>query len=334
MRKGSVLDLIQTFVIVTIVTLLVWLFADTQIVKVYENQQLWVEFFSPNEDLVIEPANEKDRIPALVLLSYRASSGEKAELDKRLSNTIRIEVSEKPDEPEQTIILKEEIDKALTNKRGLTLIKTEPPTLRLIVERLQTEELPIEIDLQDVREIQFHKYPIAEPDTVKMTIRASLAQELQGLKAIAVLKKSDLTTEVGVEHTVPNVPIQMPETLKGRWTDRKPSTVAVNYAILERADTELVKTVPITLMGPPPLFDEFKIEVSESERVLELNLRGPADIIEDIKTDQTKIHAVIWLKRSEVEIGRKSYPLIIVASPDIKYEAAQTWQAEIQTRLP
>ena len=309
MVQRTWLDKLETAGIVTVISVLVWLYAEGESVQTYTNERLQVRFVPPTgQDLAIQPRE------AEVLLSFRASAGEKDRFE-RLSQPVSVEVGVDPesDSPEQFIFFRDRLLETAVGEVGLNITGTTPDHRTLRVEPLVTTKLPVEVVAPNV---QFSKPPTVEPREVNVTLRQSVADEAQGRSLLADLRSLDFDAfEVNTPHTV-EVPLEAPGALEDDATRLGRETVQVSFTIRKLTDSVVLDRVPVLISTDPSSLQQYDIEVAQGDLFLrDVRLTGPSDAIAAINRGDVKVRAE--LRPSNEDLGRGVETLApVLVAPD------------------
>ena len=139
--KQNWLQKIETYVIVTIITVLIWLYAEGSTIRPYEDF-LTLNFISASgTPLVIDPESY------MVEISYKCRKDVVDQIKDLAANPIELKVIENPDSSEIVLLMKDRLmaDDSPLAKLGINLETVDPKTITLAVEPLVTR--PVEIQL-------------------------------------------------------------------------------------------------------------------------------------------------------------------------------------------
>jgi hypothetical protein len=327
MKKGELLERVETVVMVTVIAVLVWLYAEGENVQPYNNERLQVKFVAPpGQDLAIDPSRTE------VLASFRASSGKyRAFKDMVGRGAISVEVSDKDNASEQVVVLKDVLGQTSLVDIGINLLETDPPTKTLRVERIEEVTLPIEVDWGD---LELAQPPTKEPLEAVVKLPASLASQAEGQKLVAKLDPEELKRLAVNVPLTREVPLALPPALQAaKGVTLNGQTVKVTFTIKNQTDTFVPPSIPIHLNAPPPVFDQYSIELDQEQRVLAgVTLTGAANVIETIKSGEVKVWAELRLRISDVKPGVQSVVPFVVVPPGVTFDPPPPVQVTITPR--
>ncbi len=317
---------LETYLIVTIITVLIWFYAESENVKPYSPFPLNVQFVATaGQDLLIAPAR-----PQQVWLTVRCATSQYAALEQLAEGgPIELVVSEIPDNPEQIVVLsKKRLDETRLGELGLTIVDVQPPTINVRVERLEPVVIPIAPDSIVPDDIQLATPPTIDPPTATMVLPASVAGDLGDVALEARIdanRLARLDENVPHELTVPiGVPQRLRERLRGINAPITPSTARVTITIRKQTDQYQHNSVPILLLAPWAELQRFDVTLKDNARVLReaVELSGPSDVIEQIKRGELKVIAELRLTADDLESSITSKPLRFNVPTGVRVESA------------
>jgi hypothetical protein len=272
---------LETYVVVTVVAVLVWLYAEGENVKLYNNEPVAVQFVAPEgQQLAVEPAE-----PIRVLASFRGSSGQFQQFYEIVrSGPLEVPVNTDPARlgTPQFPIVTQLLDQTALGRLGISGLTTDPQTVEVLVRELQTVRLPVEVD---VRGVELVRPATVEPSEVRLTLPADQAQAAVGRRATVRLTPSELDPfPPGEPHSVQGT-IELPLGLDSPWTRIEPRTVLVQFEKNPRVQTRTVTldSVNVYINVPGGAFEFFSVRLPAERRVPTVRVSGPADLIERIQ---------------------------------------------------
>ncbi len=285
-------DKIETYIVVTVIAALIWLYAEGETVKTYE-VPVQVQFVSPpGQDLLIEPSAV---VP--VRMTIRSSASQYTLLKRMLDEEGPIRI---PVEDTQGVERMETLrDRLLSGPIGdlsLTIETTDPASIGLRTEQRVEVTLPIEVVTGDLR---LTGAPSFEPSQAVVSAPASLADKVRGMKL-----RADLSAAGDAGSWEPNVPqeVLVPLTLPEPVANAEvvPNRARVRFTIDRRTTTLTLPRVPLYVSAPPSLLERFDIVVPEESRfVRNVVLKGPADAIARIESGDQQVAAVLVFTSSD-----------------------------------
>ena len=305
---------------VTAITLLVWLWAEGQIIKENRLDDLRVDFVAPTGEMLrIDPAGVNVRV------DYKASASRITGLERALgerNNRIQVTVNEGDTaiSLQQAIQLNEVFDNL-----GIVVDRVDPETEKIDVVKLVTvKDVPVKADWTG--KASFAEQPTVDPNVVSVTLPEADVSVLNGyLPLKAELLPSDWQGAAENEKQTVDVKITMPYVLENNGAVVNPSTVSVAFTVKKQTATFVIKTVPIYISAPPTSLDQYKVQLGEGDQDLQdVRLDGPEDLIEQIKKGEIKIFAEIRPTKADLEGGIK-YATPVLVKPD---------QVEVKSHVP
>jgi hypothetical protein len=290
------LKAVRTFAVVTIITLMIWVYAEGENVKLY-TLDVDIEF-TPARDvsLIIKPAQV-----SRARLTVRCSAEKFAQLEGRTRNdAIPLTVKGWRAEPDQTIVLKDAMERrSLVSDLGINIVDVQPSTVQIHIEQSQELSLPVQVVADGV---ELADTPSVDKAVVTVNVPASLASALEGRKFEARLDPARLASlQVGVPHTL-TVGLTPPEPLLPVLDTLALPEVRVTLTIRSQSDSVRLASVPVWQASPPAAMARFNIVLdNENEFRRDITLTGPADAIGLIRRGETKVVAELRLTGEDLE---------------------------------
>ncbi len=303
---------LETALVVTVISVLVWLYAEGENVQTYTNQRVQVEFIPPpGQDLAIEPAR-----PIEVLLNLKASAGEMSRFDSILrarDGTIPIEIGE--EQNGSVVVIREAFATTPLGAMGLNITSTSPEYVTVGVEPMVTRQLRV---VPSSAPVQFAKPPTIEPAVVDVTLRESLAQAAEGLTVTARLPDQPdayASFEVNTPESL-EAPLVLPEPLVDRRTRMEPRTAEVTFTIRKLTDSYRPDFITIRVVLDPLMMRDYDIEPTDLV-LREITLTGPSDAIERIRRGEERVEALLRPTNEQLERGVEALQPSISAPPGV-----------------
>jgi hypothetical protein len=307
MSLSSLWIFIRTVIVVTIVTGLVWLYAEGESLKSY-SVEADVSFVAPNANLQIKPDSARR-----VRITVKCSTSKKAELDRLLvampAGGIRLDLGDRGDAPNWHVSasLRERLAKQFDKIGGIVIESTQPETLEVDVERLVPITLPVRIESGD---IVLAAASTVDPQTVALSVPAAVVARLDSAFVEARLDLSKLANLPPEPSHTQQVPITVPEQWKRLGVTLPPTIAKVTFSIRKQTETFVIKTIPINLSGPPTSLAKYVVVFDDEQRLLrDVTVTGPHDTIEKIKQDPKLVRADLCLTADELEKNEGKGPV-------------------------
>jgi hypothetical protein len=298
-------DRIKTILLVSIITLLVWVFAEAESLQ---RRDVRVELLfvsdAPSERFV-EIADEGYRGVVSVSLSGSATViSESEELTRGGALRIVVGTPAVPASPGENLIAVREALRTLPQfgAAGLTIDRVEPATLRVRVTPLDVRDARIKVD---VGEAELDGVPEARPVNAKVYLPKDQAPS-GPIEVSATLRPEDLNRLVsGRRETVPQVRLELPAALRRLPGARiEPANASVTLAVRSRQATTELSGVPVQVRLAAGELSRWEISIPEQDRFLpKVKVSGPADMIEQVRRGEIKVVAAVSLSFEELERG-------------------------------
>lgn len=340
MNKTKLWQQFQTYVIVSLITVLIWMYAESE--NVVEQKPLYfnVRFVpTPGQSLAIDPAS-----PQQIQVKVRCAVNQYAELEKRQRQTIDLRLEEDPTNPVRLINLQQQLEyDPEIGPLGVEFLDVQPANLQAHVERFEDVALPVEAGWLKPNEVQLTGPLIPEPNQAVVRLPAGIARQVADAKLQALLDPDAVNAlPENVRHDV-EVPVKLPNQIREKlWipvTDVKikPDRAKVSLTIRKTTDSYSAPSLPILILAPWLELDRFSITLDRNRRVLDepVQITGPSDTIEKVRQGQIKIWAELRLTADDLESGITSKPVYINLPPDVRLESpAPTLNFTITARPP
>lgn len=316
MAKRKVFEKVETGVIVTVISVLVWLYAEGENVLTFNNQRMQVQFVAPpGQDLAVVPQG-----PVPILVSVRASAGEIDQFEEMIrKGPIRIEVEVDPeaDSPTQTLVLKEALLASKVGSLGVNILQTDPATRTVHAEPLVTRKLPV---VSGPTDVQFAEPPAFVPREVAVTLPRSLARASKDNRVIARVDALNLSSYDVNTDTVATVPLEAPQAMQGPWTTLAQPTAQMTFNIRKLTDTYRIPTVQLRINTDPLTLKDFEIGIAQSDMLLrDVRVTGPSDVVAAIRAGDARVWAELRPTRDQAERGVEALTPVIVAPEGVTF---------------
>ncbi|MBX3362780.1 MAG: hypothetical protein KF705_15260 [Phycisphaeraceae bacterium] len=296
-----------TLIIVTIVTAVIWLFAEgenVQRAEIVASMQVvpgstpglitWVESDTLWDGRVLLRASGatvgidrlRDRLRQPVLISPGTDGFSLAPGNQTLD--LRSLLRQFPE----------------IRETGVSIEECEPRTIVAHVDVVETIELPVRVDVADA-EVE----GLAEANPARISVQVpSLAKgRLAPDAALLARIGTDAVRGLGRgrRETLPSVVLELPPELLGvRGVRLSSPTTRVSLTLRERTVTELVPSVPVHIRVAPGQLAKWQITIPENDQFLrDVRVTGPSEEIERIRKGELRIIAMVALSSQELQSG-------------------------------
>lgn len=299
------LDRLKTILLVSIITLLVWVFAEAESLQ-RRDVRLELQFVTdaPTERFV-EIADEGYRGVVSVSLSGSAAAISSSE-DLTRGGPLKLVIGSPtvPASPGENLIAVREALRTLPQFKaeGLTIDRVEPVSLRLRVTPLEVRDARVKVD---VGEAELDGVPEARPGSAKVYLPKDQAPA-GPIEVSATLRQEDLNRLVsGRRETVSQVRLELPAALRRLPGARiEPAAASVTLSVRSRQATTELSGVPVQVRLAAGELSRWEISIPEQDRFLpKVRVSGPADMIEQVKRGEIRVVASVSLSFEELERG-------------------------------
>jgi hypothetical protein len=298
-------DKIETYLVVTFITALVWLYADGENIKPH-TVALSVRLVPPpGQTLVIQPGG-----PVKVQATVRASQAQLSQLKDLTREAIPIDVSEDAQNVSQTIALRDRLTRESPfADLGITISELEPATVTATVESLV--EVPAEVRVAMPPEVELAPSIVVEPVRVTVRLPRSLAAVFNR-NAVIEARLSGLNFnqfEANVAHTV-EVPLALPGGVSAARATLDPPTAKITFTVRKLSETFTISSVPVWVLLSPLEVKRFDVSVDQLF-LRDVVISGPSDVVKRIRDGQIDVLAVLRLRADDLEKGINSAQPIV-----------------------
>jgi hypothetical protein len=287
---------LRTFAVVTVITLMIWVYAEGENVKLHTLDVDIALVPAGSEPLSITPR----QVPG-VRLTVRCSAEKFAQLESRTRNDpVAVPVGARRKEPRRMISLKEPIaTRSIVSELGINLVDVQPESVEATIEHAQVVSLPVQVVVDGV---QLSGEPTVDVTSVPVHVPLSLVKALEGRKLEARIAPARLASlPVNVPHTL-TVSLTPPEPLVPVAETLSLPEVKVTLTIRSQSASVTLPSVPVWQSSPPAAMTRFNLELDrENEFLRDVTLTGPAEAIELIRKGETKVVANLRLTGEELE---------------------------------
>lgn len=306
---------VKTVLIVTLMTVLVWLFAESRTLRT-ETLSLPVTILPGGPDTqfrLVGPAWN-----GVAELEFSGPIGQLDAMRSRLLEGIVLELGkELPSDPG---VRKVDLRAALRrdeviDQSGLTLRGVTPDSVEVEADRLSVFTIPVSVDTAGLATTG----PVeANPQEITVRLPESIAAGVS-LEAVARLDPAQLASLTpGRRAELTQVPVELLGIPPGAWglaVDEK--RVTVSLAVRARTESITLAELPLALEIPPSEVNAWAVEVPPEDRVVtEVVLTGPLAAIEQIRRGEVRPRAVAVLTPDMlVESGEVRVPVRIEGLP-------------------
>ena len=307
MKQNALLESLETILVVTVITALIWLYAEGETIAT-QSKKLQVRFVPPTAGLAVsipgQPANETGIAEVTVTANIQASRGDWPRINDWVrENTIDLEVrTPSADTEEQAITLRDALNLSSLTSINAFVKEVDPPDVTVRIQRLVQESMAIRLERGDLE--LSDEEPTVTPSRVAVTMPANVAELVheRGLKLVARLDELDPATLVEDTQEVASVRLDLPTELQGLPFIR-PGRDQVDVTFVVRKVTEEIQLprVQVRLLVSDAITGRYDIQIDpENQRILSVTLSGPAKAIRRIEEDPSLVSASILIKLADL----------------------------------
>lgn len=301
---------LKTGVLVTLIALLIWLLAESRTV------QIRVTDLSPR--LEVGPASRQVVRPALSTLlpeSLRVTlSGSAAgvnevvrSLEGRLTLRVGIEIPASPGVHELDLreILR---DSELIVDAGVGVLEVNPESITVEVDDLTSASLPVRVIAPEGVAFETQGAPRALPSALRLRGPASVLARLAGSEAVLRLDPARVAELIpGQPEMISRLRVDVPAD-PDRWaTAVEPEYVDVALTLRSRTQSLVLAAMPVQILLAPGEVGRWRVTLQPGDQdMVGVEVTGPSDQIERLRTGDTLPTALIALSFDELERGVES----------------------------
>lgn len=330
---SGALSHIKTVALVSVVSALIWIFAESETLQPGERSIRLVLNADDSGARVLEAVDAsglaiKDATTD-VSVWIEGSAGALKSLDMVLrSGTIEL----KPGMPGLEL-LNEARDIRVADvlrqtpaisDAGVSIIRTSPEFIRLRADELVTKRLRVDVPTPGG---EADGLPESRPADVEVTMTKSAASALDSSAVLTARIDPNIWSKLipGKREAVSSVRLELPPALANNPHVRlNPASVDINITLKSKTATVKLDSVPVQLRVAPEEFNNWKIEIPQSDRFLaDVSVSGPAEYISQISAQSIRLIAVVPLSFEELEKRITAKEAMFVDLPSgVKVEVA------------
>ncbi len=318
------LPTIRTAIAVIGITLLVWLFAESESLRPLQASAELVFDNDPSGDRTLDLAGQSAgaTLPARVriLVDFEGSAVAIDAAERALRRPLSITPTSEgvPRTPGDHSLNMSEIVRSYPDLRGLaiTLRKCDPAEVRITVDELTTRTVPV---VFDVPQSELDGVPEVRPPSIQVRgPRAALERLTQADTAtITLTPEAQATLVRGRKQSLASLPLRPPAALTGvPHVQLTPATADAAFTLRAAERTITVATVPVHLRIAPGELSKWEITIPEQDRFLtDVTFTGPPQAVRTIEDKSITVIATVSLSFEELERTITSKEAVITDLP-------------------
>lgn len=299
-------DRVKIFIMVTLVTLTVWLFAEAESLSSYSSVSR-VQFVAGEGTNRIVRLTEGSTASVTVDVE-----GSRAALEKArdiLTSGVRLELG-KTGVPladgTHSVNLLEAIHayQPLT-QAGVQVVSVTPQNVTIRVLELETRPTPVDAQLPGVQVVGSVK---VTPETVPVRLpRGEWTAMTQPLRLVARLTDDQIRELPASGVARREVRVTPPATIGGvePFASGVPS-VELEFTVKNRNAVANITAAPVQVILPPIESGKWKVDIDPQDQFLALEAQGPSEVIERLQTAGNPVIAIVALSSDDLEKGIES----------------------------
>ncbi|MCX5658593.1 MAG: hypothetical protein NTW19_02590 [Planctomycetota bacterium] len=291
------LQFIRTVLLVTLITGLLWLYAESEVVKRHEIE-VDVRFTpAAGRQLLVQPTE-----PKRVRVILRSSNAVSADLERRTrAGGMTIEISEDPTTPDgpRRIFLKERLASTPPMADlGLNILEVQPAEIDVDVQRLVTLNMPVAVIADGVTLGNV----VTDPATASVTLPASQAGRWDKAKVEARPDPKELAALPLNQPQTITVALRLPDAMRNSRAKLDTPTAKVTLSVRKLTESYVLRSVPVLLLSPPAELERQWVKLDDDQAVLRnVSVTGPSDVIDRIRGEQVRVFAELRLTADDIE---------------------------------
>lgn len=305
-NKISLLAVLRTVVVVSLVSVLIWIVAEGESLST-ERVEVVVRLVSDSSDTAMRPTADNGWT-GRVVLELEGSTAEVSRLRELLRDPIGLNPGDPgvPVEPGQhTLDIADVLRQSeVFEGSGVSLSSVEPETADVLIDRVQWRQFEVAVNVPDLASASS---PVADPRQVRVLVPSLVAGQISNLRSLTASLTSDQVAglKVGERNVIPNVPIDLPEALANHpFVRATPDRVSVTVTLENREDSITLNNVPVQIRRPAFEAERWTVQVDPQDHLLQnVTVTGPSDLIEQIRNQQLTIFASVVLTLDDRDAG-------------------------------
>ena len=304
---------IRELLMVSIVAVLVWLYAEGENIKTYE-MDIPIQFVAATgQNLLITPS----RLDVNPHLTLQCSSAQWAQLEQLFDGSpLPVPLTEDPNAPEgnQQLLLRQLFTSMpIFANLSVNITEVKPAQITVNVKKLQTVELKISVFTEGDSQIQD---VVIEPATAMMHLPKDLFNNLTEQDVIQARLNKQLLDQLTLNqtHTLKAVQLLPPETVRTEGVRIEPSTAQVTFTLTRQAKSATLSSIAVRLVLPAASASQYEVSLvnDEDKLIRAVKITGPNDLIDQISERKIKIWADLKLEADELAkgVGKESIAIV------------------------
>lgn len=313
---------IKTIVLVSLVTALIWVFAEAESVRT-EAKVVELSFQAiPGSGRVVRVAEPTDGGSDRDLRAEVTVQGASAALDAADALLARpLVLSPGRGLPaelgEHVVTLRDALRTHPDVRRsGVAVVAATPAVIRVVIESLETRPMRVRV-VAPAEQIVGVPEPV--PSMVRVTAPSSTFRGVpESAEVVARVEESALRSlEPGVLAQMRTVPVEVPDELRGAAPLLlDPPAVDVALTVRSQTETLVLPSVPVQVLISPAELRRWDVTIPEESQFLtDVRVTGPRERIEQIRAGTLRVVAYVPLTYEDLEAGITSKEAVFSELP-------------------
>ncbi|MCC6968920.1 MAG: hypothetical protein IT434_01740 [Phycisphaerales bacterium] len=295
---------VKTFILVTFVTALIWIFAEGEsLTRRSLKADVFFESDAAGERVIaVSDAAWRDRVD--IVVQGTASAVTEAESVLRRAVRLRPGMSGVPSQSGEFTV---DLEQALSDApelaaAGITIARADPPAVTVRIDQLQEKTLPVVLDAPGV---DIEGPAEVTPSSVKLRLPAEFASRLTPDTPARVRIPAETLAKLvpGRKESIASLPIELPTAVVGAHSTKfDPPTCSVSITLRNNTASHKLSSVPVFIKLAAVEMGKWDITINEADRFLtDVTVTGPSDLVERVRRGDLKVVATVPLSFEELE---------------------------------
>lgn len=297
---------VRMILIVSIVTAVVWLFAEAESLTT-RTESIRIQFVAGEANEGVLRVRVADTFGGTATIELTGSQGGIDAARRMLGSVVELDPTDLgvpvvdgvyPVDLATVLAASDQL-----GGTGVKVASTTPARVSVEFTRLETIEVPVIVALNG---IDLADEPVVEPEIVRVRIPASLSEQARaGISAIARVPEAQLdglAEGVLITRTISMVLDDVSRQLRDVELV-SPPRATVRFTVESTASEVDLSSVPVWVVVPPSLSEQWSVELASNQTVVRARVRGPREAIDRIASSETPLIAVVSLDSSDM-LGR------------------------------
>jgi hypothetical protein len=287
--RDAIVSSLKTLAWVVPLTLLIWVYAEREQETPQRDVPILISVKSNDPNRVVKLT--KDIVVQADLRGPRSQLDTvRAELAKsNESQAIRIDIPNSLPTGLADIPVQQIENAPLFVDNGIKVENIHPGTVQVLIDKLDTRELPVEVRPADSAALSSH--PVFTPATVKLRAPLQVIESYEGkgeLKVYADIAVLDVLQQPGTHENVPNIPLVTP--VKDDNVSLSQTTVKGSIEVKAADAHDTLNSLPVWVGGAPPVMRDYEVQLTQPV-ITNVTVTGPADKIQELMKPDSPMRA-------------------------------------------